>query len=462
MRLAGRRILITGGGSGIGLATAERFVTEGAQVAILDRSPQSLARVKNALPGVVALACDVSQEADVQQAVPLAAAHLQGLDGVCNVAGIGTGVAIECDQRLQDIQAGLLLVAGVQQVAHLAFLAAGHGCLDQTAGRQCGGGVVVGEQRTQGLQALQRLLAGEQQLAQQNACTRSLGNGFDRVLQQCQCAVGIALGKGLAGLFAAVMRLAHAEVGFARALQQFGHLRGLWPFARTLVNGQSGQTGLAFVGGSLQFSQSVFGAVEQTSFQKVERQPVLGALSVGAAQVGAGQQVFVHAHGAVVFATAAKQVAQSEMQLRSVGVVLYGFDEGVDGLVLLFVEQVVQALEVGARGLAVGDAQLAQVQARGDPAQGKSQWQADQDPGQVKLQRGSPVASVGMAGSAVPGPGVRPGAGATSAAPCPAPPCSPPGQKRSAPPEWSGLARTCQKRSARGFPAGCSGRTRTG
>ena len=92
MRLAGRRILITGGGSGIGLATAERFVTEGAQVAILDRSPQSLARVKNALPGVVALACDVSQEADVQQAVPVAAAHLQGLDGVCNVAGIGTGV----------------------------------------------------------------------------------------------------------------------------------------------------------------------------------------------------------------------------------------------------------------------------------------------------------------------------------------------------------------------------------
>ena len=136
MRLAGRRILITGGGSGIGLATAERFVTEGAQVAILDRSPQSLARVKNALPGVVALACDVSQEADVQQAVPVAAAHLQGLDGVCNVAGIGTRKSFDdttAEIMMTDIAVNLMGPFHVSKAALPFLRAAGGGTIVNVA-----------------------------------------------------------------------------------------------------------------------------------------------------------------------------------------------------------------------------------------------------------------------------------------------------------------------------------------
>jgi hypothetical protein len=57
--------------------------------------------------------------------------------------------------------------------------------------------------------------------------------------------------------------------------------------------------------------------------------------------------VFVHPHGAVVFAAPAKQVAQREVQLRGIGIVLHRLDEGVDGLVLLLVEQEVQAPEIG-------------------------------------------------------------------------------------------------------------------
>ena len=60
-----------------------------------------------------------------------------------------------------------------------------------------------------------------------------------------------------------------------------------------------------------------------------------------------------------VFATATEQIAQSEMQLRRVWVVLYGFDESVDCLILLLIEQVVQAFEVSAWGLAVFKTQLA-------------------------------------------------------------------------------------------------------
>ena len=95
--------------------------------------------------------------------------------------------------------------------------------------------------------------------------------------------------------------------------------------------------------------------------------------------------MLVHAHRALVFAAAAKQVAQREMQLGGVGVVLHGLDEGIDGLVLLLVEQEVQALEIGLGRLPVFHAELAQVQARRQPAQHEGQRQAQQDPGEIKV-----------------------------------------------------------------------------
>jgi len=87
-RLAGRRILLTGGASGIGKATAELFRSEGASFAILDRTESALREVCDSLsahPFVV----DVTDEARVRAAVRGAAEALGGLDGVANVAGIG-------------------------------------------------------------------------------------------------------------------------------------------------------------------------------------------------------------------------------------------------------------------------------------------------------------------------------------------------------------------------------------
>ncbi len=79
----------------------------------------------------------------------------------------------------------------------------------------------------------------------------------------------------------------------------------------------------------------------------------------------------MHAHRALVFAAAAKQVAQRKVQFGGVGVALHGLDERINGLVLLLIEQEIQAFEVGLGRLAVFNAQLAQVQAarRASPAQ---------------------------------------------------------------------------------------------
>ena len=89
MRLDGRKVLITGGASGIGLATARRFVAEGARVALLDRDPRGLEQAIQALgDAAVAVHADVMDEAKVQAAVGEAAQALQGLDGLVNSAGI--------------------------------------------------------------------------------------------------------------------------------------------------------------------------------------------------------------------------------------------------------------------------------------------------------------------------------------------------------------------------------------
>lgn len=79
MRLAGRRILVTGGASGIGRAIGERFEGEGARVALLDRTP--IAHAKHAIR------CDLLDPDGIAPAVGAAVTALGGLDGVVNCAG---------------------------------------------------------------------------------------------------------------------------------------------------------------------------------------------------------------------------------------------------------------------------------------------------------------------------------------------------------------------------------------
>ncbi|WP_064696115.1 glucose 1-dehydrogenase [Rhizobium aegyptiacum] len=90
MRLRNKVALITGGNSGIGLATARVFIDEGAKVVITGRNPETLAAAEQALgSGVLALKVDVTDTAATEKAFAEAAAKVGKFDIVFANAGIG-------------------------------------------------------------------------------------------------------------------------------------------------------------------------------------------------------------------------------------------------------------------------------------------------------------------------------------------------------------------------------------
>jgi NAD(P)-dependent dehydrogenase (short-subunit alcohol dehydrogenase family) len=87
--LKGKNVLVTGGASGIGQATASRFLEEGCAVCVLDRSAEARTRVANEMPGLAAVFdADVSSMDQVQVAFAAAIACMGSVDVLINNAGI--------------------------------------------------------------------------------------------------------------------------------------------------------------------------------------------------------------------------------------------------------------------------------------------------------------------------------------------------------------------------------------
>jgi NAD(P)-dependent dehydrogenase (short-subunit alcohol dehydrogenase family) len=94
-RLEGKVALITGAASGIGLATAERFLTEGASLVMADNQAEAL-EAQAARLGAVAVVMDVTKSADVRRAVEAAVTRFGRLDVLFANAGIGfTGAIVD-------------------------------------------------------------------------------------------------------------------------------------------------------------------------------------------------------------------------------------------------------------------------------------------------------------------------------------------------------------------------------
>jgi NAD(P)-dependent dehydrogenase (short-subunit alcohol dehydrogenase family) len=91
MRLAGKVVIVTGAARGIGRACAERFLTDGAKVAIADIDGAELARTATALgkpDRVTAIAADVTRRTDLERLVAATVDAFGRVDIMVNNAGI--------------------------------------------------------------------------------------------------------------------------------------------------------------------------------------------------------------------------------------------------------------------------------------------------------------------------------------------------------------------------------------
>jgi len=159
---AGRVALITGGASGIGLATADRLLEAGWKVAVADRDATALTawhQRAGESTGVLLTPFDVTDEPAAQAAVARAAEVLGGLDGVVNAAGIAADIPaldtpVELFRRVLDVNVtGTFIVAraaarvmkerGGGAIVNLASVAGLRGSKGRSAYGASKGAVVV-------------------------------------------------------------------------------------------------------------------------------------------------------------------------------------------------------------------------------------------------------------------------------------------------------------------------------
>lgn len=143
--LHGQVAAITGAASGIGLATLELFVAEGARVLAADLQAEAGAELAARFPGAVHFVpCDVTDTAQLRAAIDAAAEHFGGLDILFSNAGAGgtpAGVA-DWDEAGWDRTQALLL----RSVAAGASFAVPHM-------KRRGGGAIVNTSSISALQA---------------------------------------------------------------------------------------------------------------------------------------------------------------------------------------------------------------------------------------------------------------------------------------------------------------------
>jgi NAD(P)-dependent dehydrogenase (short-subunit alcohol dehydrogenase family) len=135
--MKGRRIVITGGGSGIGLATARRFAAEGARVVVVDLDAASGQAAADEVNGVFVRA-NVTDDDDVRRMVAATMDRFGRLDVAFNNAGISPpddgsilDTGIEAWRRVQEVNLTSVYLCCKHELP--VMLAAGRGSIVNTA-----------------------------------------------------------------------------------------------------------------------------------------------------------------------------------------------------------------------------------------------------------------------------------------------------------------------------------------
>jgi NAD(P)-dependent dehydrogenase (short-subunit alcohol dehydrogenase family) len=106
--MEGKVTLVTGAASGLGLATALEFAKAGASVALADWNLEQVTQAAEKLAAegykTLAIKCDVSDDAQVQEMVNNTVAHFGKLDYAYNNAGVQNQLAEAADQTMEDFE----------------------------------------------------------------------------------------------------------------------------------------------------------------------------------------------------------------------------------------------------------------------------------------------------------------------------------------------------------------------
>ncbi|WP_151737751.1 SDR family oxidoreductase [Paenibacillus tengchongensis] len=123
MKLSGNTILITGGGAGIGLAFAERFMKAGNQVIVCGRREEVLKQAQDKLPGLITRVCDLNAEPDRLALFEWVTANYPETNVLVNNAGIQQRFnLLKADARQNWSYYNQEITTNIEAAFHLAML----------------------------------------------------------------------------------------------------------------------------------------------------------------------------------------------------------------------------------------------------------------------------------------------------------------------------------------------------
>ncbi|EOS53574.1 SDR family oxidoreductase [Paenibacillus barengoltzii] len=123
MKLSGNTILITGGGSGIGLAFAERFVQSGNTVIVIGRRESVLEQARKQVPGLITRVCDLAQESDRVALFDWVTTNYPDVNVLINNAGIQLRYnVLKADARDNWLEYSKEITTNLDAPIHLSLL----------------------------------------------------------------------------------------------------------------------------------------------------------------------------------------------------------------------------------------------------------------------------------------------------------------------------------------------------